>query len=94
MGFAPTEEQQLILDAFSRGEELVIQAAAGAGKTSSLKLLAESAPNKKFLYVAFKSAIEVAVLKNFSLFLLFWDIRDLSESLKTFKFFSKTDLMA
>ena len=65
MGFAPTEEQQLILDAFSRGEELVIQAAAGAGKTSSLKLLAESAPNKKFLYVAFNKAIATEAQQKF-----------------------------
>lgn len=65
MGFTPTEEQKLILEAFGRGEQLVIQAAAGAGKTASLKLLAESEPSKKFLYVAFNKAIATEAQEKF-----------------------------
>jgi MoxR-like ATPase len=40
--FAPTDEQQEALRLFATGKSLAIEAGAGAGKTSTLKLLAES----------------------------------------------------
>lgn len=42
MGFAPTQEQQEIIENFTAGHNLVIQAGAGSGKTSTLRLLGES----------------------------------------------------
>lgn len=55
--FAPTEEQAAARDAFAAGTSFVLQAGAGTGKTSTLKLLAESAPDRTGLYVAFNAAI-------------------------------------
>lgn len=56
MDFAPTPEQQAILDAFATGSDLVIEAGAGTGKTSTLRLMAE-ATDRKGLYVAYNKAI-------------------------------------
>ena len=38
--FAPTEEQQQAVDLFATGDNLIIKAGAGSGKTSTLRLLA------------------------------------------------------
>lgn len=54
--FRPTAEQQKALDLFSTGEDLVIQARAGAGKTSTLRLLAQST-SKRGQYLAFNRSI-------------------------------------
>lgn len=56
--FAPTAEQQNILDAFVTGENLVIEAGAGTGKTSTLKLMAE-ATDRKGIYLAYNKAIQM-----------------------------------
>lgn len=45
-GFAPTDEQLACLDAFASGQNTAITAGAGAGKTSTLRLLAEKAKRK------------------------------------------------
>lgn len=59
----PTSEQQMILDAFSTGEDLAIEAAAGSGKTASLLLCAEGT-GKRGVYLAFNRALkEEAQLK-------------------------------
>jgi ATP-dependent exoDNAse (exonuclease V) alpha subunit len=52
----PTEEQQAALDVFTKQDSLVLEAGAGTGKTTTLKLLAEST-NRKGLYVAYNRAI-------------------------------------
>lgn len=52
----PTEEQQAALAAFSTGDDLVIVAGAGTGKTSTLRLLAGST-SRRGLYLAFNKAI-------------------------------------
>lgn len=57
MTYAPTPEQQLALEAFATGDDLVIQAGAGTGKTSTLRMLGESAPRRRGLYVAYNRAI-------------------------------------
>lgn len=57
MTFPPTREQQLAVDAFTTGADLVIQAGAGTGKTSTLRMLAESQPRRRGLYVAYNRAI-------------------------------------
>lgn len=54
--FKPTEEQQAALAAFATGDHMVIEAGAGTGKTSTLKLLAESVGDKG-IYVAYNRAI-------------------------------------
>ena len=52
----PTPEQEAILDAVRQGDNLVIEAGAGTGKTSTLKLIAEANPAIKILYVAYNRA--------------------------------------
>jgi superfamily I DNA/RNA helicase len=56
MSFVPTAEQTTALDLFGTGEDLVIQARAGAGKTSTLKLLADST-SARGQYLAFNRSI-------------------------------------
>lgn len=57
----PTPEQKKIIEAAISGQDLVIQALAGTGKTTTLKLLAEALPRKKGTYIAFnKSIVEEA----------------------------------
>lgn len=56
-GFAPTEEQELARTLFASGGSLAIKAGAGAGKTSTLRLLAEDNPNMRGAFTAFNSAI-------------------------------------
>lgn len=55
--FTPTVEQQKIIMAAKTGRDLVIQALAGTGKTTTLKLLAESLSNKRGTYIAFNKSI-------------------------------------
>ncbi len=54
--FAPTSEQTLALEYFATGDSLAIEAGAGTGKTSTLKLLAEST-KLRGQYIAFNRAI-------------------------------------
>ena len=56
--FPPTPEQQAIIDAFVARKSLVIEAGAGAGKTSTLRLAAEARPGTDCLYVAYNRAIK------------------------------------
>lgn len=58
MPFTPTPEQLAIIEAFTTtNDNLLIQALAGAAKTSTLVLLAESVPNKEILCLAFNRKI-------------------------------------
>lgn len=54
--FTPTSEQQRALELFGTGDDLVIQARAGAGKTSTLRLLASST-RRRGQYLAFNRSI-------------------------------------
>ncbi len=54
--FAPTSEQAHIRDLYLTRGSLAVEAGAGTGKTSTLKLLAES-DGRRGLYVAFNKAI-------------------------------------
>lgn len=54
--FAPTSEQSAALALFAQGESMVIEAGAGTGKTSTLRLLAEST-SRRGQYIAFNKAI-------------------------------------
>ena len=53
----PTSEQQAIIDAYKSGGNLVVEAGAGTGKTSTLRLLAAAAPGRRGIYVAYNRAI-------------------------------------
>ncbi|MET7333300.1 UvrD-helicase domain-containing protein [Nonomuraea sp. NPDC005650] len=53
----PTSEQQAILDAAATGQPLVIEAGAGTGKTTTLKMVAAAAPRTRALYLAYNKAI-------------------------------------
>lgn len=59
--FSPTPEQQACIDAFSTGGSMVIDAGAGAGKTTTLKSMSAS-DSRTGLYLAFnrKTADEAA----------------------------------
>lgn len=54
--FKPTDEQQAAIDAFKTGGSMVLEAGAGTGKTSTLKLLAGETKNRG-IYVAYNKAI-------------------------------------
>jgi DNA polymerase III epsilon subunit family exonuclease len=60
-GFAPTAEQQAVLDAFGTGNNVVVRALAGTGKTSTLlgiaRIEAAQNPLRRGLYLAFNKAV-------------------------------------
>jgi AAA domain-containing protein/UvrD-like helicase family protein len=56
-GRTPTPEQQAIIDAYCTGADMVIEAGAGTGKTTTLKMLAAAKPNRDGLYLAYNKAI-------------------------------------
>ncbi|KWD85124.1 ATP-binding domain-containing protein [Burkholderia ubonensis] len=55
--FKPTAEQHAILDAVARGGDVKIKAYAGAGKTSTLGLVADRLAGKRGTYLAFNREI-------------------------------------
>ncbi|MHB1533072.1 MAG: UvrD-helicase domain-containing protein [Acidimicrobiales bacterium] len=61
----PTVEQQAAIDGFATGGTVVIEAGAGTGKTSTLRLLAAERPQAKGLYVAYNKAIQVEAERSF-----------------------------
>jgi superfamily I DNA/RNA helicase len=61
----PTAEQQAIIDAYRRGDNLVVNAYAGSGKTTILKMLAQASPDKRFLYLAYNKAAQLDAQASF-----------------------------
>lgn len=57
MPHTPTPEQADAIEKFSTGRNLGVQAGAGAGKTSTLKGMARTAPNRAGVYLAFNKTI-------------------------------------
>lgn len=53
----PTPEQEAIITAAQAGANLVVQAGAGTGKTSTLKMVARALGDTKGLYIAYNRAI-------------------------------------
>ncbi|MHB1680137.1 MAG: UvrD-helicase domain-containing protein [bacterium] len=53
----PTNEQQTIIDSFQSAGDIKINALAGTGKTTTLRLFTEKYPKNKFLYLAFNKSI-------------------------------------
>lgn len=60
----PTDEQRLALDAFGTGENMVIEAGAGTGKTTTLRMMARGT-NDKGVYIAYNKAIAEDAKANF-----------------------------
>lgn len=56
-GPPPTPEQTAIIDGYMRGEHLTVEALAGTGKTTSLRLLAGERPTRPGAYIAYNKAI-------------------------------------
>ena len=60
-GIKPTKQQQAVIDAVVAGKDVIVQALAGTGKTSTLKMaakaIAEKDPEKTILYIAFNKAV-------------------------------------
>ncbi|MGI5178649.1 UvrD-helicase domain-containing protein [Dactylosporangium sp. CA-152071] len=56
-GPAPTGEQTAIVDAYFTGQHLVVEAGAGSGKTSTLRMVAQSRPTRRGVYVAYNKGI-------------------------------------
>jgi hypothetical protein len=54
----PTPEQEAALQAFRSGKDLKLIAVAGSGKTTTLRLMAEAAPHKRLMYLAFNSSVK------------------------------------
>ncbi|MFE7965241.1 UvrD-helicase domain-containing protein [Streptomyces cellulosae] len=63
--YKPTPEQQAAIDTFASHTDMVIQAGAGAGKTSTLLALAQSRPGQRGLYIAYNSAIKKEAERKF-----------------------------
>jgi len=54
----PNAEQQAIIDAFlGHDGSIAVNALAGTGKTTTLKMLAEAEPAQRMQYIAFNRAI-------------------------------------
>lgn len=56
-GQRPTPEQQAIIDGCVAGQDLVIEAGAGTGKTSTLRMASTAMTGRSGLYVAYNRAI-------------------------------------
>lgn len=63
-GLTPTDEQHAIIEACASGADLVVEAGAGTGKTSTLKMAA-TAMRGRGLYIAFNKAIADEAAKSF-----------------------------
>ncbi len=61
----PTDEQQAAVTSFVTGQNIVLQAGAGTGKTSTLELLAAADTRRRGLYLAFNRAIKEAAARRF-----------------------------
>jgi energy-coupling factor transporter ATP-binding protein EcfA2 len=60
----PSKQQQDIIDEVASGKTMAVLAYAGTGKSTTLRMIAEAYPDKKFLYVVYnKSQQEEAVKK-------------------------------
>ncbi|MGP3978987.1 UvrD-helicase domain-containing protein [Streptomyces sp. 8N114] len=60
----PTEEQAAVIDAFASGDDLVVQAGAGTGKTTTLEMLGAS-DDRRGLYISFNKSVAVEARRRF-----------------------------
>jgi energy-coupling factor transporter ATP-binding protein EcfA2 len=64
-GPAPTDEQAAIVDEYGQGSHLVVNAYAGSGKTTILRMLAGASPSTRVQYVAYNKAAKKAAAGSF-----------------------------
>lgn len=57
MGFKPTDEQEAIIAAFATGDDVLITAYAGSGKTATCRLLAQEDNSSKIALIAYNKSI-------------------------------------
>jgi superfamily I DNA/RNA helicase len=61
--YAPTQQQQDVIDAVLAGKDTIVQAKAGAGKTSTLEAIARRIqkrnPNEGIIYIAFNKSVQL-----------------------------------
>jgi len=62
----PTYEQENIIKRFGEGKHLLIRAFAGTGKTSTLRMITQAYPKRRFLYIVFNRAAAEDARKYFS----------------------------
>ncbi|RKN38474.1 UvrD-helicase domain-containing protein [Micromonospora endolithica] len=65
MSHTPTPEQAEIIAAAREGHDLTIEAGAGTGKTSTLKMLARDAGRRRGAYLAYNRSIATDAAKDF-----------------------------
>ncbi|MCP3713770.1 ATP-dependent helicase, partial [Paraburkholderia sp. CNPSo 3274] len=63
--FIPTGEQQAVIEAARGTGDLKIKAFAGAGKTSTLQLVAEHIGHRRGMYLAFNREIAANAARRF-----------------------------
>jgi HK97 family phage prohead protease len=67
--FMPTEEQRDVADATMTGEDVVVRALAGSGKTSTLTTIArriqEQEPEKRIVYIVFQKSNQIDAEERF-----------------------------
>ena len=70
--FTPTPEQQNVSDAIMTGEDVIVRALAGTGKTSTLELVAQrlskQEPDKKIIYLVFNTKNQAEAAAKFNKF--------------------------
>ncbi len=65
MEFKPSPEQEAALERYRGGEDMKLVAVAGAGKTTTLRLMAESDPKRRVLYLAFNRSVKEEAERKF-----------------------------
>lgn len=67
MSHKPTQEQAAVIDAFTAAARptIVVQAGAGCGKSSTLKMAANAQPQRRGIYIAYNKALAVEAKRDF-----------------------------
>ncbi|KOX45238.1 hypothetical protein ADL19_23205, partial [Streptomyces purpurogeneiscleroticus] len=67
MNHRPTDEQAAVIDAFTAADRptIVVQAGAGCGKSSTLKMAAKAQPARRGAYVAYNKALAAEAKRDF-----------------------------
>ena len=67
--YTPTEEQKKVADAIMTGDDVIVRALAGSGKTSTLvataRRLEDQEPNKRIIYIVFQKSNQRDAEKRF-----------------------------
>jgi hypothetical protein len=64
-GHPPTHEQAAIIDTYRTGSHLVVEALAGTGKTTTLRMLAATTPNRLGTYLVYNKAAQMEAAGRF-----------------------------